>query len=133
MYDLTYILNPNLSEEEVVNYKKQIRDLIISKEGQILAELPENKRKLAYPLKKMVQGYYLSLDFEMPAESLAELEKKLKLDNNVLRHLIIKKEKIVVEAFSEEDTTKSRRERRPKKEERVKIEELDKKLEELLQ
>ncbi len=85
MYDLTYIVNPNLSGEEVAGLKKGIKDLVIGKDGRIETEIPETKKRLAYPINKLTNGYYISFDFEIDPENLPEIDKKLRLENNILR------------------------------------------------
>lgn len=88
-YEVTVILDPSLGEEglakQLERWKKQIED----REGKILKEDPWGVRSLAYPIEKKDQGYYAVLEFELPGEQVGELENLLRLDEHVLRHLIV--------------------------------------------
>jgi len=44
---------------------------------------------LAYPVEKMAEGYYVLVGFETDKETLSELESRMKLDGNVLRHMVV--------------------------------------------
>ena len=50
------------------------------------------RKKLAYPIKKEVSGYYFVMNVEATHETLAEFDRKVTINENVLRHLIIKVE-----------------------------------------
>lgn len=127
MYELTYIINPDLTEEQISELKGKINNFIIEQEGEIKEERKELKMKLAYPIKKFNFGCYASVDFNIEPQKLLEFEKKLKPENNILRYLMIFKEK---ETPIERVPVKPAKEKKIK--EKVKIEELDQKLEELL-
>lgn len=126
MYELTYIINPNIAEADVNKLKEEISGFITGNEG-ILLHQKEERRRLAYIIKKFTTGLYVSLDFDLEPEKLAELEKKLKLESAIIRYLIITKEKLLPA-----ETASSAAPKREKKE-KVKIEELDEKLKELLE
>jgi len=128
MYELTYIINPNLSEQEVVTQTDKVAGFINELGGEIIKkDSTIKKRKLSYPIKKEKEGYFISLDFQLSPSQLEKLNHQLKQEKDILRYLIISKKiqklkPIKVEKFKEKITE------RPK----VKLEELDKKLEELL-
>lgn len=127
MYELTYIINPHLSEEQAAEPKEKIRE-IIGKQGEIKNEKKEIKRKFAYPIKKFNYGYYAIVDFELPPAELKSLEKYLKSELTILRYLIIEKPKEADSALTTAPIIKKERKSNGK----IKIEELDKKLEEIL-
>ena len=49
-------------------------------------------KKLAYPIKKEINGYYYLLTFEAEKETIVELDRKTSINENVIRHLITRKE-----------------------------------------
>ncbi len=125
MYELTYIIDPNLTEADINKLKEEISNFIIGAEG-IIHDQKEERRKLAYPIKNFNQGFYVSLEFTLDPEKMPDMEKKFKTEKAILRHLIIKKEKT-------ETTAAIAPENKKKEKEKVKIEELDEKLKELLE
>lgn len=131
MYELTYIINPDLSEQEVVTQTDKVAGFINELDGEIKKESPIQKRKLSYPIKKEKEGYFISLDFQLSSDKLEKLNHQLKQEKDILRYLIISKKiqkirPMRVKKFKERIKVAER----PK--EKVKLEELDKKLEELL-
>lgn len=143
-YDLTYILSPLLEKTDGEAVIAKIRDFINVLGGKIKNEQPPQKQKFAYPLKKQLYGYYVGAEFEMDSEKIEELQKQLKLNGDILRYLIIsqKEQKLKKEKPKISKGSLAPKPRKlaltpeiPKakpKVEQVKIEELDKKLEELL-
>lgn len=148
MYELTYIIKPELSETEISAAVKKMADLIAKQNGSIISEKIDQKRRLAYPIKKAGFGTYVSVEFDSPGEGIIVISQAIKMDNTILRHLIIKKEiakgplpilkaKPKKTAFKK-STYKSIAEKKPASKEttapskKIKLEELDEKLEEIL-
>ncbi|MDD5589640.1 MAG: 30S ribosomal protein S6 [Candidatus Portnoybacteria bacterium] len=137
MYELTYILNPNLSEEEVKVQADKIREFIVGLGGQIKDEKLGEKRKLAYEINKHNFGFYVTVQMVIASEKLVELEKWLKTENSILRHLLVTKEEekeipAPIRMPRIEKPSAPLEETSPKQE-KAKIEEIDKKLEEILE
>ena len=140
MYELTYIINPLLGKIDLNATADKIRGFINESGGQIKQEKLEEKRKLAYPIKKQLYGYYVSVDFNLEPEKIDELQKVVADNSDVLRHCLINRDE---KSLTASITPPKRRPIRPstvsapaaktKKEEKVKIEELDKKLDEILE
>jgi small subunit ribosomal protein S6 len=89
-YDITIILRPDLKEdgkeESVKKYEKLVKAL-----GGVPGKIVEmGKKQLAYKIKSKSEGVYFSLEVEMPASGVVELEKKLAVDNDILRHLLVR-------------------------------------------
>jgi len=91
LYELTYLISPDLSEEEIKEFQKKIVSLIKEK-GGILNEVGLIiKQTLAYPIKKFSQAYLTTLNFQLEAEKISDLEKKFRTENFILRYLIFSK------------------------------------------
>ena len=101
LYEITYILKPELTLEEQSAVNSKLTDLIQSLEGSAnVAERTfsterggtdeNNLRKFAYPIKHYRQGYYYTTTFELAPAKLKELESNLKLESDILRFLIVK-------------------------------------------
>jgi len=139
MYELTYVISSNLSEEEVAAQTDKVRSFINELAGEVKNGKIWEKRRLAYPIKKQGYGFYVTVEFNIGPENVIELDKKIKLQPNVLRHLLISKDEIketrrrmvLPRVAKEKIGLAPKPEGQP--EEKVKIEELDKKLEEILE
>ncbi len=88
-YEIMFILKSN--EDEAI--KKEVAELkavITDMKGKIVKEEEMGNKKLAYPIKKETNGYYYVLDVEASADAIAEFDRKARINENVIRHLIIK-------------------------------------------
>ena len=90
-YELTYIIAGDQSED-VKGTQKKVLDLVIKNQGKVLKEDLLGKKPLAYSIKKQDYGFYILNLFDLPPEKLAIIENELKLIEEVIRHLITKKE-----------------------------------------
>lgn len=141
-YEIAYLLFPTIAEEDVLAYSGRLSALIEENGGMIkYAERPQ-KRKLAFPVKKERNAYFGWTNFAASADAVKDIEKKTKELEGFLRHLIVEKtmEKPNLRqmpfAVSKHDLslgqrTENRAEEQPK-DEKLDLEELDKKLEEIL-
>lgn len=88
-YELMVIIDPDIGNESIEKRLSKVRELIVSQKGEITFEDIWGVRELAYNIKKKDRGHYAVLDFSMEGEGLREVETTLKLDNEVLRHMIV--------------------------------------------
>ena len=90
-YEIMFILSTQLTDEE----KKANIELVettLTKAGAVeLKTEVLGEKKLAYPIKKEVSGYYYVMTVEVTNETLQEFDRKVSINENVLRHLIINK------------------------------------------
>jgi small subunit ribosomal protein S6 len=88
-YELMVIIDTGIG---LVNIEKRLESIRaqISKGGKIFFEDIWGERDLAYSMKGHKKGYYAVLDFTQEAENLLELETGLRLDPEVVRHMIVK-------------------------------------------
>lgn len=91
-YELALVVNAKIDDEArgaVVDNAKAL----IERFGGKVGETEEwGKRKLAYEIQKMNEGYYYFIQFEAEAGAPAELESRMRIADNVLRYLIVKKD-----------------------------------------
>jgi len=96
MYELTYILTPVLSAEQTTEVIARI-NLIIEGAGGTVIHVDEwGSQKLAYPVDKKRNGYYVNLYFEGPGTMIPRIERALTIDDNVLRSLILAMDKSMI-------------------------------------
>lgn len=86
-YEVMYIINPNLSEEETAAVVEKFKTLI--EQNGTLDEMEEmGKRKLAYEINYMSEGYYVLCKFTSAPEFPAELDRVLGITDGIIRSLI---------------------------------------------
>lgn len=85
-YETIYILQPDLGEDEIKVIADKMQDVIAAKKGEFVRLEDWGVRKLAYSIKKFARGRYLYLRSNGGAEMIAEIERRLRLDEKVLRY-----------------------------------------------
>ena len=92
-YELAFHLLPSFSEADIETKRREIEELI-SKSGGIVGRLGEVKKiRLAYPIKREKFSNFGYLEFFAPKNTVVKINKELALNENLLRHLVVKKEK----------------------------------------
>ena len=90
-YELTYIVSIQFLDKELQQAIEKVAGHIKEMNGDITADQIIGKQKLAYPINKVHQGTYVVVEFDMEPEKVLELDGLIKLQAEVLRHLIISK------------------------------------------
>lgn len=92
-YEVTYILRPGLEETEVDERANAVAEDLKTRGGELVGELEkQGKRRLAYEIDDVREGYYITMHFRSDADQQKELERRMRLNENVLRALFIKKD-----------------------------------------
>ena len=88
-YEIMFILKSN--EEEVIkNQVSELKAIITDMKGEITNEKEMGNRKLAYPINKDLNGYYYVINCNANKDVVAEFDRKAGINENVIRHLIIR-------------------------------------------
>ena len=90
-YEAVVILTTKLSDEDKDAVKNKISDLI-SAQGEVISVDDWKTKKLAYEIKHETEGAYYLYTFKANPEFIAEFERVLRIDTNVLKCMVIKKE-----------------------------------------
>ena len=90
-YEVLYIVRPDLDDDKVQDAVKRVNTLIERSGGAADHTNLWGKRKLAYEGKHQKEGIYVLQDFKIGPERVPELESALKITEEVLRHLIVRK------------------------------------------
>jgi len=91
-YELALVITPALEDEARAAELAKAHELIERFGGKVEKVDDWGKRRLAYEIKKQTEGYYTFTAFEAPAQAPAEMESRLRIMENVLRYLVIRKE-----------------------------------------
>jgi small subunit ribosomal protein S6 len=89
-YDLNVILSPNLSDAQLQTEKDAIRAQIERVSGELVGVDEWGIKRLAYPINKEAEGYYLIYRLRLPATATKALEASLRLRDNLMRALVVR-------------------------------------------
>ena len=101
-YETIVILRPGLSEDEVSAVIDKATETITSFDGSIVENDKWGLKKLAYPIKKEPQGYYVYLEYAGVPAAVDEMERLFRIDDRVLKYLTIKTQDIFSKDFDEQ-------------------------------
>jgi len=147
-YELVFIIPGSLPEDQHPQTIADIKAILEKHDGQITSSADLGRKKLAYPIKGLKHGFYQVWELDIMPFSLNKVEQEFRLNKNILRHLIIRK-KVQTEAEKVKEQkrqagkakaelkaqSKAKAETGKKVENakgKVSLEDLDKKLDELL-
>ena len=88
-YELLFFVAPTLDEEGRANVMNRIENTITAGEGVIDSTEDWGKRKLAYEINKLSEGDYILINFHANPNHIAELDRVLRINDNVERHMIV--------------------------------------------
>jgi small subunit ribosomal protein S6 len=89
LYECTVIIDGGLQDEAIAAAMAMVQKVITEKGGSISNVLEIGRRKTAYPIKKKTIGYYAHIEFTAATAVIAEIEKVLRYEEDLLRYLII--------------------------------------------
>ncbi len=108
-YELFYIVRPDVEEEQVRTTMDELAAMLTERGGTINKSSLWGRRRLAYEIDGFSDGYYALKELRYPSEKVRDLERTLRLDERVIRHLITLKQ--VYFLPGDGDDRKSRRAR----------------------
>jgi len=148
-YELLYIIPAQYTDEEIGGTVEKVTKILEDTGVKITRNENLGKLKLAYPIKHVRHGFYVLVEFEADAEKIRRLERELRLMPEVLRHQTIRLERKLKEGEEkkeikmisyeapgreeEKPAPRPREEKRVAPKKKVNLEELDKKLDEILE
>ena len=93
-YELYLVIDAGVEEDDANAIIERMTQLISAGDGETKGEVlkvePRGSRRLAYPIKKKQESRDIILSFQTPPQALPEMERVLKLDEQVLRYLIVR-------------------------------------------
>jgi small subunit ribosomal protein S6 len=90
-YEIMYIIAAALDDEAKDAVMETVEG-IINNGGEVVNTERIGLRKLAYPIQKKNEGYYVLVEFNAPADLPKELDRRLRISDDVVRHLIINRD-----------------------------------------
>lgn len=89
-YELMFILPGSLDDAQVPEIKNRVLTFINEAQATVGTDVDLGRRRLAYQIKRQTSGHYFVLQFTAEQDAVAALDKKLRLDAEILRYLLIK-------------------------------------------
>lgn len=91
-YEVMYIINPEADDEKRNAIIEKYKQIVVDNGGEVVKVEDWGKRRLAYEVKKNREGYYVLMNFKSSAQTSQELERLIKIDEEILKHLVVKLE-----------------------------------------
>ncbi|MDU5915901.1 MAG: 30S ribosomal protein S6 [Negativicoccus succinicivorans] len=92
-YEVMFIINAGLDEEAADAIVKRVEDLITKNGGTVNNIDRMGKRRLAYEVKKQIDGNYVLVEFAIDPAQIKEIDRVIKINEKIIRHLIVKQDK----------------------------------------
>jgi small subunit ribosomal protein S6 len=89
-YELVYILSPDATEQEITDLHTQVESIVARYQGEFLKTENWGRRRMAFRIGKHREGTYVLEVFKGSGELTKELDRRLKVIDNVIRHLIVR-------------------------------------------
>ena len=89
-YELALIIRPEVEEEGQQALIERLSEILTSDGGQVTDVESWGRRRLAYPIRKTQEGFYYFVQGQFSASVLPELERTIKLNEDILRHMVVR-------------------------------------------
>ena len=93
-YENTLVAKQDLAEKEIKTIKDKYNDIITGASGKVIKVEEWGLLNLAYKIKNYKKGFYIHFKFEGDHNTLNEIDKKVKVDSNIIRYLTVKYKKL---------------------------------------
>jgi small subunit ribosomal protein S6 len=91
-YELVFIIAPVVEDDDLQAIVDRVSGWVEAGGGQVASVAHWGRRQLAYTIQKFTEGVYVLLNVQLEADALTELERNLKLDETIIRHLLTRAE-----------------------------------------
>ena len=87
-YELMYVVRPDLDEDGLRGAVESVQGLVEGQGGEVMTTTPWGKRRLAYEIAGLRDGHYVIVEFRGDGARLRDLERALRINDHVIRHMI---------------------------------------------
>ena len=91
-YEVMFIVRPDMEEAEIKNTAEEMKKVLTDGKANMLEEKAMGQRELAYEINKFTTGHYFLYVVEANAETVKEFDRIVRINESLLRHLIVKVE-----------------------------------------
>jgi len=89
-YEMVFIISPELDDEEISKTLDKLNELIAKMGGSVTEINQWGRRKLAYPVQKFMEGYYVLAQLKLEPASIVKFEASIHRFEGIIRHLLIR-------------------------------------------
>ncbi len=90
VYEMMYIAKPETALEDIANLNEALTKIIETEGGSVVKVEDMGKRKLAYEIKHMKEGYYTLFEIEGSGKEIAELERRMRVNDTIVRFVTVR-------------------------------------------
>ncbi|MBR4178474.1 MAG: 30S ribosomal protein S6 [Bacilli bacterium] len=91
-YEIMFIVRTDIDEKTSKDTVAAFEKLLKGMKAKIVGTKDMGQKKLAYPINKQLRGNYYVFNVEATAEAVKEFDRKAKIDENILRHIVVREE-----------------------------------------
>jgi small subunit ribosomal protein S6 len=113
LYDIVVLVTPDLNEEDAVKVAGEYRKVLTDGGATIVKDEPWGRRRMAYSILRKRDAYYYYWQLEAPPSAVAEAERRMRLSDQVLRHLAVRVDQELRRAGKMAERLKAKAARRP--------------------
>jgi len=89
-YEQLLLLSPELGTEELQEILDRLGAIVAREGGQVLAQDDWGMKETAYPVRKFTRGHYVRLEFALPEQAVAELERNVRITEGILKFITVR-------------------------------------------
>lgn len=89
-YELVVVINPDIAEEDVPAAIERVSAAVTGRGGEVIEVQPWGRRKLAYPIRRHLEGNYVTTQLRLDPARVREVEAGFAISEEILRHLLIR-------------------------------------------
>ncbi len=90
VYEVMFIAAPETADEDIAKLNESITKLIETEGGSVVKLEDMGRRRLAYPINKKTDGYYVLFEIEGSGQEIAELERRMRVNDTIMRYLTVR-------------------------------------------
>ena len=87
-YELGIVINPEVGDEQARAIVERVTQTIVNNQGEVVRVNAWGRRRLAYPIERHRDGLYFFFDLMLDPQSIVEIERTLRVNEEVVRHLL---------------------------------------------
>ena len=90
IYEVVFIVDPDADDEEVMKLSEALQKIVTSQKGSVAKTEVMGRRQLAYEIKHKREGTYMLLEIEGSGAEIAELERRMRVNDRILRYITVR-------------------------------------------
>lgn len=89
-YEVMYIVNPDSGDDKIAKLNEAVEKLVVKEGGSVVRVDDIGRKRLAYPINKKEEGYYVLFEIEGTGQEIAELERRMRVNDMIIRFMTVR-------------------------------------------